>query len=127
MLSLTLLLDHEERPLRLAVAQALGDAHARLQDPIEAIRYHAEAASLARTLGDPLAELDAVEMLGRDLAQLGRLSDAVGHAARALELALELKDGERAARIAEGGRGLLKQLDEPATSARWQTFEIGGG
>jgi len=122
-LQLTVLPDTSLRPLRQAVAQQLGDDHAAQGEFGEAFRQHALAANLAAILEDDRARLRATRSLSRDLVQLDQLTDAMGHAQRAVDMACGLHDWRSAAEIAREALAWLDHRGEPWDSVRRQPFE----
>jgi tetratricopeptide (TPR) repeat protein len=121
-LQLTVLPDHELRDLRLEVAQALGDDCAARGLFQEAFHAHAQAASLARRLGKPRARLKASLCMSRDLVLLDRLTDAVDHFGRTLDLAREMDDWGSVEDIALEALDWLDTRGEPWNSRLRRVF-----
>jgi tetratricopeptide (TPR) repeat protein len=121
-LQLTLLRDDELVPLRISVSQSLGDDCAAELEYRQAVEHHARASDLARRSGDHAADLSATESLVTDLQALGRPTDAIAHGIRALHLALELQDRERASENLRRAQQLLMSLGEGPGSPRWDSL-----
>jgi hypothetical protein len=122
-LVLTLLPDKEQLLLRAAVAQGCGDDLYRILDARGAIAKHAEAANCARLAGERALELRALACLAADFGLDGQWRASADHSERALRLALDLHDSAAAHDAAHRGLQALREMHEPASSARWQVFE----
>lgn len=121
-LQLTVLPDLEEQELRQAVAQALGDDYADRALFHDAFQAHARAANLAANFGEQRALLTASLCMSRDLVMLNRLTDAVDHFSRTLNLARELNDWESMEEIALEALFWLDSRGEPWDSRRRHLF-----
>ncbi|HEX5009008.1 MAG TPA: hypothetical protein VFY71_01310 [Planctomycetota bacterium] len=122
-LLLTLLPDKEQLLLRAGVAQGCGDDLYRILDARGAIVQHAHAANCARLAGERALELRALASLAADFGLDGQWRASADHSERALRLALDLHDTSAAHDAANRGLQALRELHEPASSARWQVFE----
>jgi tetratricopeptide (TPR) repeat protein len=121
-LQLTILPKGEMVPLRLAVAQALGDHYSAAGMPRDAYLAHAHAAQLAERLGRFRAVLIATRCVSRDLLSMDRLMDAMDHAGRAMDLSRLLSDSRALEDVAREALRWLDQHGEPWNSAHRGPF-----
>ena len=121
-LQLTILPTGEMVPLRLEVAQALGDDYSAASMHRDAYLAHAHAAQLAERLGRPYAVLIATRCVSRDLVSMDRLIDAMDHAARAMDLSRLLSDSRALEDIAREALRWLDLRGEPWNSPHRAPF-----